>query len=538
MKRVLALILTALTGVYSFAAPSSLTAKAAVSLKITHICANPGADCNTEVGISWCAAVDCTSCVLEYKPAASSGWDDVVAVEASYNDTDWQYFVGNSYADASGAVFSEGNKFLNYNLDLKGLEPATRYKYRIKDNDGNYSAARYFATSGKEEYNIVWISDFHTYTPSGTRLSAATSAVAYAVSQAEGGVDAVFSSGDTVAYGGSYYFWRQVYDQSWIKNFLYIDINGNHDNMNNTNTNNTFNYFRIMHNNPANCYLGDSDEPFEPGVVYYFMYNDILWFVFDNETMGSNRAEIQEWAGSVIESMEGKYKYLFISEHYQWFYGDTGKDSHYGNWSDFCDKYNVDIAFGANNHVYARTYKLYNGEVVDDDSPVGTYYIQAPSSDCARGNTSTFCDPATYNSDIIAYRYKNFTNPTLTHGVSLISVTTDGIRINLYGDDAGSAQSPEFELKDTVFVCAKRSSPANPTQPSETVHYGDVNGDGKVNSLDASAVLKHLCSLTQLDTAALTAADVNADGTVNTLDAAMILKYDAKLIDKFTAEEK
>lgn len=528
MKRSLALMLTVLAIVYSLALPTSIKAEAAVSIKITHICANPGANCNTEVGISWCATPDSTSCVLEYKVASSSGWEGATVVNATYNDTDWQYFVGNNYANSANATFSEEHKFLNYDVDLTGLEPATRYKYRIKDNDGNYSAARYFSTSGKDEYNIVWISDFHTYTPSGNRLTAATSAVAYAMSQAEGGVDAIFTTGDTVAYGGSYYFWRQLYDQAWIKNYLYIDLNGNHDNMNNTDTKNTFNYFRIMHNNPENCYLGDSTEPFEPGVVYYFLYNDILWFVFDNETMGSNRAEIQEWAGSVIESMEGQYKYLFIAEHYQWFNGNTGANSHYGNWSDFCDKYNVDIAFAANNHIYARTHKLYDGEVVDADSPVGTYYIQAPSSDCARGDTATFYDPATYNDDIIAYRYKNFTNGLLTHGASLINVTPSGITINLYGDDAGSPQNPKFELKDTVFVTAKRGDVA------DTVKYGDVNNDGEIDSLDAAAVLKHDAGIATLDARGLLAADVNKDGEVDSLDAAMILKFDAKIIDKFS----
>ncbi len=62
---------------------------------------------------------------------------------------------------------------------------------------------------------------------------------------------------------------------------------------------------------------------------------------------------------------------------------------------------------------------------------------------------------------------------------------------------------------------------------------GDVNGDGKVNSLDAAFVLKYDAMLIELDDKQTEAADVNGDGTVNSLDAAQILKFDAGLISEF-----
>lgn len=57
---------------------------------------------------------------------------------------------------------------------------------------------------------------------------------------------------------------------------------------------------------------------------------------------------------------------------------------------------------------------------------------------------------------------------------------------------------------------------------------GDVNGDGKVNSLDASAILRYSAGLKTLTEQQKTAADVNGDGKVNALDAAKILKYDSE----------
>ena len=51
---------------------------------------------------------------------------------------------------------------------------------------------------------------------------------------------------------------------------------------------------------------------------------------------------------------------------------------------------------------------------------------------------------------------------------------------------------------------------------------GDVDRNGRVNSLDAAAILKATVNKTDMD---LNVADYNKDGTVNALDAAAILKW-------------
>lgn len=63
-----------------------------------------------------------------------------------------------------------------------------------------------------------------------------------------------------------------------------------------------------------------------------------------------------------------------------------------------------------------------------------------------------------------------------------------------------------------------------------TALLGDVNGDGKVNSLDAAVILRYEVGLTELDEWELAMADVNGDGLTDTLDAAAILKFDAGLL--------
>lgn len=68
--------------------------------------------------------------------------------------------------------------------------------------------------------------------------------------------------------------------------------------------------------------------------------------------------------------------------------------------------------------------------------------------------------------------------------------------------------------------------------------YGDVNGNGSVNSTDALSVLKHAVGLATLPEDAVFWADVNADGKVNSTDALEILQYAVGKITAFTAEIK
>lgn len=56
---------------------------------------------------------------------------------------------------------------------------------------------------------------------------------------------------------------------------------------------------------------------------------------------------------------------------------------------------------------------------------------------------------------------------------------------------------------------------------------GDVNGDGKVDNLDAATVLMYDAGLIKLEKEQLSRADINGDGVVNSLDAAEILKEDS-----------
>lgn len=58
---------------------------------------------------------------------------------------------------------------------------------------------------------------------------------------------------------------------------------------------------------------------------------------------------------------------------------------------------------------------------------------------------------------------------------------------------------------------------------ADTLHIGDVNGDGSVTAEDAGCVTRHLSEMQKLDVLARTRADLNGDGRITEMDASLIM---------------
>ncbi len=85
-------------------------------------------------------------------------------------------------------------------------------------------------------------------------------------------------------------------------------------------------------------------------------------------------------------------------------------------------------------------------------------------------------------------------------------------------------------------VCHKVLETA--TIPKTGRPAGDVNGDGKIDTNDAIAVMRYDALLETLSDEALAAADVNGDGKVDIIDVILILQYDSEIISEFPANKK
>lgn len=95
--------------------------------------------------------------------------------------------------------------------------------------------------------------------------------------------------------------------------------------------------------------------------------------------------------------------------------------------------------------------------------------------------------------------------------------------------DLKYTDSKGFDFKNTVRVVFKLSGLTLPKLESGR-YRGDVNGDNKIDAVDASLVLKHYAdtsvnSSSSLNDDQAAAADINNDGKTDSNDASSILKY-------------
>lgn len=69
--------------------------------------------------------------------------------------------------------------------------------------------------------------------------------------------------------------------------------------------------------------------------------------------------------------------------------------------------------------------------------------------------------------------------------------------------------------------------------------YGDLNEDGKIDSLDSALLGRYILGIiTEFPTEnGEIAADLNGDGKINTMDYTLLKRYILSMIDKFPVED-
>ncbi|MCC6547846.1 metallophosphoesterase [Candidatus Sumerlaeota bacterium] len=402
--------------------------------EVRSITANPAEDCSTQMNIGWHANLDEVGCSVVYTERGDGVWAGATTVAGKSKRSD--VFDGIDSKTPEGKDWKEEAKFLDYGVTLTGLKPDTDYMYKIEGGEGAVTKpVRYFKTAGAGEFSFLWFSDVHAYTPIPSRVKNLNSVIEEAL-KIEPGVDFMFTTGDVVAWGGSYSFWKYLLDQPFAANYMFADVIGNHDWMKRRDGGSS-EFFAVAHNNPTNGYAG------QEGVCYWFIYGDVLFMTFNNEVMKTSpetEAEAKAWAAGVIEKQKGKFKRIFIAEHYQWFDGRNGRSSWYDHWKAFCDEHHVTLAMSGNNHIYERTHPLRGDQVVAPG--LGTVYMEAPSSDGERGVKA---GPLTLNADKLVFTYSSQEHSNQTEvktiGCVLVNVSPQSIRTRLvYLDEKKQVQ--------------------------------------------------------------------------------------------------
>lgn len=129
----------------------------------------------------------------------------------------------------------------------------------------------------------------------------------------------------------------------------------------------------------------------------------------------------------------------------------------------------------------------------------------------------------------ITYDAQNGSGVDMRSGVAVLTMTKSG-------DSQGIASdSKSIASKDANGALSPITKPTVTDDPYGGYEYGDVNGDGSINVLDAILLLQYCAGMSaaQLDDVQLARADVAYDGSVNVLDAILMLRYCAGMSVKF-----
>lgn len=157
-----------------------------------------------------------------------------------------------------------------------------------------------------------------------------------------------------------------------------------------------------------------------------------------------------------------------------------------------------------------------------------------------------------YHADATAYGYETDLAVDVVSSATIRSVTLENsYKANSDGTQTVTTPVTRYirNADGTAMAVTLESSSTNNFRPvalftfeyakadtKPDVTYGDVNGDGIINSTDAAIVYRSVNGRYTLTDSQKLAADVNGDGAVNSTDAALIYRYTNGKMSKFPAE--
>lgn len=126
-----------------------------------------------------------------------------------------------------------------------------------------------------------------------------------------------------------------------------------------------------------------------------------------------------------------------------------------------------------------------------------------------------------------------------TADISIFRYSDNGDYFELVGGTRdNSAMTVTAEInKPGQYILIARELDDQESEDGEIL-WGDASGDGKVNAMDATRILRYAAKLITEDKIDLIASDVNSDGKVNAMDATRILRYSAKLITELKVRKE
>lgn len=126
----------------------------------------------------------------------------------------------------------------------------------------------------------------------------------------------------------------------------------------------------------------------------------------------------------------------------------------------------------------------------------------------------------------ITYNAPNGSGMDMRNGVAVLTMKKSGASQSI------TSVPKAIATKDANGALSPITKPNVTDDPYGGYALGDVNGDGKINTLDAMLTLRAAVGIESLDVIQTIRADIDGNGKINTMDAMMILRRAVGLLDE------
>jgi 3',5'-cyclic AMP phosphodiesterase CpdA len=273
-----------------------------------------------------------------------------------------------------------GKSAAHYVAHFQGLEPATRYNYRVGDGK-NWSEWNVFRTAANrpEPFRFLYLgdaqNDIHSLWSRAIRS-------AYAAAPDS---RLVVHAGDLVNTGHDDQLWAEFCEaQSFISAMLpSLPVPGNHDLKHDSGDTEARHiaakpwarHFALPANGPQAL----------AGQSYFTDYQGVRFIALDVNVLSAQKPEEEEIARQLLDWLQqvltgNPNRWTIVVQHQPVY--SIANNRKAGDWLErlvpIYDKFNVDLVLAGHDHGYARTHKLRGGRVVSADQP-GTIYAVSVS---------------------------------------------------------------------------------------------------------------------------------------------------------------
>ncbi|MBQ1886274.1 MAG: metallophosphoesterase family protein [Bacteroidales bacterium] len=330
---------------------------------------------------------------------------------------------------------------------ISGLDPDTKYLYKVVAGNHIEYGPYTFSTSGRAgKWNFVAFTDFqHRKNPLTHKLIADMKDLC--------NPPLVICSGDMVDVGGKEDEWNWLLngkdlDGEEFKDFVFAASPGDHEYWADD-TGGKYPQYTAPHTYNNIFRFPSNGDPQSRNSSYFFRWNNALFVSLDmnnsNVASGARFDSQARWFEKTLDSLSGTYKYLIVFMHKS-IYGSSIVDGVVAKklrpqWAPLFSKYDVDLVLSGHDHIYSRTYQLYDGKPTSDG--MGTYYLDMGSS----GDKRRSVDASLSEQDGIHQKVIDLKTLGLSFACN-VEVTSRNMKVTVYNQNK--------EIVDSFTIKAKK----------------------------------------------------------------------------------